>query len=219
MKTQNSNERIIYLHGFASSPASRKARFFIDKLAAQGITVEALDLAPDFEHLTITSQLTVMQNAIHGDPVVLIGSSMGGYLAALYAALHPEVRRLVLLAPAFDFYQLWMQALGTAKLQEWRRNGTLSVFNYGLGRQASLRYELMEDAKIYPPFPGFEQPCLILHGTHDPVVPFEQSARFAAEHSRVELIPLDSGHELTDVLPEVWQAATIFLTRTDTVPL
>jgi predicted esterase YcpF (UPF0227 family) len=70
--------RTIYLHGFASSPASRKARYFVEKLAGRGITVEALELAPDFEHLTITSQLAVVEKTSHGDPVVLIGSSMGG---------------------------------------------------------------------------------------------------------------------------------------------
>ena len=39
-----------------------------------------------------------------GEPLVLMGSSLGGYLAALYAARHPSsVDRLILLAPAFRF--------------------------------------------------------------------------------------------------------------------
>ena len=203
--------RTLYLHGFASSPASRKARWFLEKLGAQGIPAEALDLAPDFRHLTISGQLAVLEQAVQGERVVLIGSSLGGYLAALYAARNPAVERLILLAPAFDFYRLWATELGPEKMQEWRENGSISVFHYGTGRQASLGYQMMEDARQYEAFPDFNQPCLILHGLEDRVVPFKKSAEFAHSHTNVTLIPLHSGHELTDKLSEIWQASSRFL--------
>src|SRR6202030_3969199 len=96
--------RILYLHGFASGPASKKAAFFADRLPA----LEVPDLAAsDFEHLAITAQLRVIEEAAAGEPVSLIGSSMGGYLAALYASRHREVSRVVLLAPAFAFARRW----------------------------------------------------------------------------------------------------------------
>ena len=101
--------RFVYLHGFASGPSSQKARFFRERFAELGIGLEIPDLAEGrFEQLTISGQLGVMERAIGGDPATLIGSSMGGYLAALYAARHPEVEKLVLLAPAcasFDAYR------------------------------------------------------------------------------------------------------------------
>jgi uncharacterized protein len=208
--------RIVYLHGFASSPVSRKARLFVEKLGEHGIPVEALDLAPDFQHLTISSQLAVIETTVHGDPVVLIGSSMGGYLAALYAARHPEVAQLVLMAPAFDFYRLWTNELGPQKLAEWRKNGSISVFHYGIGREAPLDYQLMEDAEQYQPFPDFQQPCLLLHGLKDQVVPFENSARFADSHPNVTLFSFDSGHDLTDVLDDIWKASSTFLLSANT---
>ena len=51
------------------------------------------------------------------DPLVLIGSSMGGYLAALYAsrasqasqAFGRPVAALVLMAPAVDFHRRWAE--------------------------------------------------------------------------------------------------------------
>ena len=50
-----------------------------------------------------------------GEPLVLMGSSLGGYLAALYAERHPKaVDRLVLIAPAFGFLQRWEGALERA---------------------------------------------------------------------------------------------------------
>lgn len=211
MKDKNPRSRVIYLHGFASGPSSRKARLFIEKLGEFGITVEAPDLAPDFEYLTITGQLEAMENLIQGDSVVLIGSSMGGYLAALYAQKHPEVDRLVLMAPAFDFYQLWAAELGPKNLHEWRKNGCMSVFHYGKGRQLPLNYRLMQDAQQYAPFPDFQQPALILHGLNDRVVPFEKSAQFARNHSNVDLIPLTAGHDMLDVLPDIWDKSYTFL--------
>src|ERR1035437_5685219 len=103
--------RILYLHGFASSTASSKARFFAERLRAAGALIDIPDLAAgDFEHLTISGQLRVIETAAPaagdsappptsghlrvtepapaGEPVALMGSSRGGYLAAIYAARH-----------------------------------------------------------------------------------------------------------------------------------
>src|SRR5690349_12966289 len=97
--------RVIYLHGFASSASSRKATFFKEKLHSLGVELEIPQLEQgDFRNLTLSGQLRVVESALRGTPARILGSSMGGYLAALYAAAHPEVEKLVLLAPAFNFY-------------------------------------------------------------------------------------------------------------------
>jgi hypothetical protein len=36
------------------------------------------------------------------------------------------------------------------------------------------------------------------------LVPLANSARFVAEHKQARLVEVDSGHELTDVLDEIW---------------
>lgn len=195
---------ILYLHGFASGPSSSKARFFRERLEAAGAQVQIPDLAAgDFEHLTISGQLAVMERAAAGRPVALMGSSMGGYLAALYAARHPEVMRLVLLAPAFGFGRRWPDRLGPNAVDEWRRNGTMEFFHYADQRPRALWYGLLEDAAQYEEFPDFRQRALIFHGSHDDVVPVEYSKQFAAAHPASELHVMDSGHELLDVLEEM----------------
>ncbi len=216
--------RVLYLHGFASGPRSRKASLFIENLGREGIRCEALDLAPDFEHSNISSELAVMQKAIDGEPAVLIGSSLGGYLGALYASKHPEIKRLVLLAPAFDFYQLWVNDLGqsalagssNSKLEEWRKTGSANIFHYGSGREVPLSYQFLADAAGYPAYPDFQQPCLILHGRLDTVVSLENSRHFAAGRPNATLVALESGHELTDVLDEIWKRSWEFLHQTIT---
>src|ERR1700727_323514 len=98
--------RIVYLHGFASTPLSTKAQFFKRKFEGADFEIPQLDRG-DFEKLTVSSQLQVIDAAVHGDPVILMGSSLGGYLAALYASRHANVERLGLLAPAFEFPARW----------------------------------------------------------------------------------------------------------------
>lgn len=204
--------RILYLHGFASSPASGKAQFFRRYLETRGARIEVPDLAAgDFEHLTITGQLAVIQRAAKGEPVSLIGSSMGGYLAALYAARHPEVPRLVLLAPAFGFARRWPASMGPERVDVWRRTGGMDVFHYGEGRMRRLSCDLLDDAPEYEDFPSFRQPALIFHGVHDDTVPVEASKEFAKTHSNVTLEVLNSGHQLTDVVDHMAPKVSKFL--------
>lgn len=210
------SQQIIYLHGFASGPLSRKAQFFREKLREEGYEVVVPDLAGgNFEHLTISGQLQVIEELVGDQPVVLIGSSLGGYLAALYAATHKQVSRLLLLAPAFDFLQLWVAALGPERLREWREQGAIPVFHYGEGREVPLRFNFLQDAENFPPFPDFHQPALIIHGNQDSVVPVEVSIAFTRCHPQARLMRVESGHELTDVLEEVWEHSRRFLVGSD----
>jgi pimeloyl-ACP methyl ester carboxylesterase len=203
---------IVYLHGFASSPASSKARHFENRLRAAGARVTVPDLADgDFTNLTISGQLSILERAAGDGPVHLVGSSMGGYLAALFASRQANVGRLVLLAPAFRFHRRWVERLGAAEMDRWRREDALDVFHYGEGRNRTLRYRLMEDAAQYEDYPDFRQPALIFHGQHDDIVPVEYSEQFAAGRPNVELRVVDSGHDLLNVLPAIAQEAVEFL--------
>lgn len=204
--------RYVYLHGFASSPQSSKAQFFRRRLAEFGIelVIPALD-GGDFEHLTITGQLRVVDAAVAGRATVLFGSSLGGYLAALYAARHTCVGKLVLLAPAFQFPARWRQRYSAEQLEEWKQNGSVSVFHYGYRREVPLSYQIMEDSLAYENEPDFRQPALILHGNRDPVVPVGISRDLAASRKNVTLRTFDSGHELTDVLEDLFDETRRFL--------
>lgn len=205
--------RYVYLHGFASGPASTKAHAFLNALEARRIHLEipALD-GGDFEHLTVSGQLSVLESLLAGEPARLIGSSLGGYLAALYASTHPEVSRIVLLAPAFDFAHLFQRSTPPEALTRWRESGWADVFHHSTGAPRPIHYGLLEDAHQYPATPEFPQSALIFHGTADDVVPIALSRAFARTHPNVELIELPSGHELVDVLDQITARAIPFLT-------
>jgi uncharacterized protein len=213
--------RVVYLHGFASSPQSSKARFFAGKFAQAGVAFEAPPLDQgQFPDLTISGQMLVAGNAVsahreklaHGERLVLMGSSLGGYLAALYAERHPKaVDRLVLIAPAFEFLQRWRERLSAEEIEQWKRAGSIPIYHYGSKTEQRLGYQFLEDAAQYEAAPDFHQRALILHGTEDTVVPCQVSHNFALEHARVRLALFKSGHELTDVLEGLWREASAFL--------
>lgn len=197
--------KVVYLHGFASGPDSGKAKFFSGRFAEQGILMAVPDLAEgDFEHLTITSQLGVVERFVGGEAVTLIGSSLGGYLAALYASLDKEVSKLVLLAPAFGFAQRWPDLLGAEAMEEWRRSGKRRVFHYGCGCEKEIGYGLVADGLEYPAQPEFGQPALIFHGSEDDVVPVALSQDYATGRSNVRLRVLRSDHQLTNSVEAIW---------------
>ena len=204
--------RFVYLHGFASGPGSGKAQYFARRFAEHNIDLQIPQLDEgDFENLTISGQLRVLEKFAGNGPVSLMGSSMGGYLAALYASRHPEVTRLVLLAPAFYFPQRWPETLGRGRTEDWRRSGSMEVFHHTEGRNRCIRYGLIEDASHYEPAPDFLQPALIFHGLQDDVVPMAYSQEFAATHPNVTLRLLASDHQLTDQVEVMWDEARQFL--------
>jgi pimeloyl-ACP methyl ester carboxylesterase len=203
---------IIYLHGFASSPNSKKARIFRDRFASLGVDILVPDLASEgFHNLTVSGQLQVIESAAAGQRISLIGSSLGGYLAALYAARHPEVDKLVLMAPAFGFARRWEEELGPAVVEQWRATGSREVMNYATGGPSTLGWQFLEDARRHEEEPAILQPCLIYHGVHDDVVPVEASRAFARTRTCCELREVDSNHELLDVVDEIWESSRAFL--------
>jgi len=197
--------KIIYLHGFASGPQSSKAQWFRRRFKEVGVELLIPDLADgNFERLTLGGQLRVIEKLAPGDDVGLMGSSMGGYLAALYAARHTEVRKVFLMAPAFGFARRWRQMLGEEKVAEWRRTGWLPVYHYGDKMERRVAYDLLEEADQYEDYPQVFQPTVIFHGRSDDVVPYEYSEQFAARNPQTTLHIADSGHELLNVLDDMW---------------
>lgn len=214
--------KIIYLHGFCSSPGSSKAQYFKHKFAERGLTLHIPDLnVPDFEHLTLTAMLAKIAETIRsvsGDdaPVYLVGSSMGGAVALHFTEQyrHAEasrVEKLVLLAPALDFMANRQKQLGADGLRQWRESGWLDVYHYGYKTEQRVHYGLLEDLQRYDSYAAVVNvPTLIYHGEHDESVDYRQSARFAESRSHVTLHVVASDHQLLDMTDEIWAGTVAF---------
>lgn len=214
----------LYLHGFASSPRSRKAQYLQGQFQALGLTLHVLDLnQDDFAGLTLSRQIQQCLDWMAGRPAVaVIGSSLGG-LTAAWLAQHPStqgrIQRLVLLAPAFQFLAQWLPRLGAERLADWRRSRLLSVYHYGFAMNLPLDYGFVTDAQTYDET-GLTTavPTLILHGQRDEVIEIGASRTYARDRPWVTLVPLDSDHALGNVEGEIWQAIHRFLHLPGTMP-
>ncbi len=199
----------IYLHGFASSPRSAKAQDLRDRFQAFGIALITPDLnQPDFAQLTLSRQLEQVAALLPIDqPVTIIGSSFGGLTAAWLAERHPQIERLILLAPAFQFLAQWLPRLGESTVQQWQAQNFLGVYHHAEQKMLPLTYSFVADLKQYDDAQLQRSvPTLLLHGTQDDVISIQASRDYAKRRSEVQLIELDSDHALGNVTDEIWKA-------------
>ncbi|MCJ2013678.1 alpha/beta hydrolase [Methylobacterium sp. J-076] len=190
------------LDGWAEEAGRRFVRFDYGGHGASG---------GRFEECTISSWLDDAQAVIaaHADEApVLVGSSMGGWIACLAARERARQGKrtagLVLIAPALDF----TEALLWASLPEDQRRamearGYLSVPSEYDPRPTVLTMKLVEDGRAHlmlggPVTPGC--PVHILQGGRDPDVPhahaFRLLERLPAEDTVLTFIA-DGDHRLS----------------------
>jgi len=140
----------------------------------------------DFALGTITrwreDALAVLDELVEG-PAVLVGSSMGGWIACLAAMARPErIAAMVLVAPAPDFTEKLMAPeippQGRADLRE--RGVWLRPSDYG--DPYPITRALLEDGARWSILPGpapIEVPVRILQGGADPDVPWRHALELA----------------------------------------
>jgi hypothetical protein len=212
---------IIYLHGFASSPRSSKARFFASRGAAAGLQVAVPDLnQPDFRALTVTRMMDATDEILGtlDGPVTLVGSSLGAFVAVLAAARRARVRcqpaidRLVLLAPALDLRESLEIELGPDALADWERLDRRDVFHYADNQMRSLGWKFMADTRQYDAFGvQLDMPVLIYQGTRDQVVKPASVERWASDRPGVTLRLVDDGHQLLEHMEPLWEDVARFI--------
>ncbi len=203
------------MHGFGSGPRSAKARHLAARFAAAGAHLEIANLTPGddgFERSSPSSMLAEAERILSAaaPPHGIIGSSLGGYLAAVAAARSPAIARMVLLAPAFRLFERWDRKLSEAEREEWRARGR-EVFHHDSGRNRRLGWQFHEDARAYPPFPAVNVPTLCIAGRRDETVPLEDVAAFVARTPSAQLLEVDEGHGLEGSYDRVFEEAWGFL--------
>jgi len=207
----------VYLHGFASGPDSSKARFFRERFAAIGVELQVPDLnqgEAGFRTLTLSRSIAQVHDLVDAsgvDRAVLVGSSLGGYTAALAAVQDPRVQALVLLCPAFDLPARWTQWLDQEGIDRWRASGALEVHHHAWQRNEKIGFGLYRDALGHTPYPKVTVPTLIHHGVNDTEVPIGTSRKFASLTPTARLVEHDSDHALLDVLEPIWEETRAFL--------
>jgi pimeloyl-ACP methyl ester carboxylesterase len=211
----------LYLHGFASSPASTKARAFEAWGKAHDVAIDALDLrVPSFENLRFSAMKARVRAAIDASAApgptasaraVLIGSSLGGLTACRVAEEDPRVCAVLAMAPAFRLADRWKSQMTTEAWEAWRRDGFLAVDDHATRQKARVDFGFVEELeRLDVGLPDVRVPVLIVHGRNDEVVDIDRSRAFARGKRHVRLVEVDDGHELGASIPRILAEAEAF---------
>jgi hypothetical protein len=183
---------VVWLGGFASDMAGTKAEALAEWAVAKGRNFLRFDYFGhgasdgDFREGTITrwraDALAVVDELTEG-PLVLVGSSMGGWISCLVALSRPErVAAMVLIAPAPDFTEKLMKP-GFPKevLEVIAREGEyVAPSRYGDGYPITRL--LLEDGarwSILDEMVAITCPVRILQGAADRDVPWRHALDLA----------------------------------------
>jgi uncharacterized protein len=205
--------RYLYLHGLASGPLSAKAKYLRDRFDRRGIPLLLPDFnAGGFKGLTLSRQIEQVEALLRQEPpatqaeaITLIGSSLGGLTAAWLAERNPQVQRVILLAPAFEFRSLWLAHIGAAAAATAEQEGYRLIFHYAYGYPSPLGWGFVKDLEHFPDQGlGRSVPTLILHGTGDRVIPIQCARDYGRSRPWVQLLELDSDHSLGNVTSRIW---------------
>ena len=98
----------VFIHGLESSSQGTKARFFRSRFP---------DMVVDDFHGDLDERMAKLETLLSGHrSAIIVGSSYGGLMAALFARRHPNrIRKLILLAPALSWHSF--SAGGTPRLR------------------------------------------------------------------------------------------------------
>lgn len=211
---------LVWLCGLKSEMVSTKATAVAEWAQSEGHACLRFDYSGHgqsegrFEDGTVTRWLAETRSVfgqLTRGPQVLVGSSMGGYMALLLLralmAEAPEeagrIKGLVLIAPAWDMTELMWEKFSTAARRDIEERGVyLRPSAYGDGPYPITR-AFLEDGRRHligsAPFdPG--RPIHILHGLQDPDVPWEHTldlvAHLSGDWTRVSAVP-DGEHRLS----------------------
>jgi pimeloyl-ACP methyl ester carboxylesterase len=185
---------VVWLGGFHSEMAATKAQALADWAAASGRDYLRFDYLGHgqsggrFEDGTITrwrsDALAVIDGLTRG-PLVLAGSSMGGWIACLAALARPErMKGMVLVAPAADFTERLLgpglPAGALAAIERdgwWLRPSAYDPAGYPITRallEDGARWSIL-GAEGVP----ISAPVRVLQGGEDPDVPWTHALELA----------------------------------------
>ena len=204
---------VVFLPGYNSDMAGSKAAVLRDLCAARGWPMLRLDYSGHGEsggaftdgtigRWTADARLVIDRQTT--GPLLLVGSSMGGWIALLLARIMPDrVVGLVGIAAAPDFTETMMwDTMMPAERATMARLGYLDVpSEYGDPYRVTMR--LIEDGRnhlVLGTKLAITCPVRLLQGQRDPDVPWETALRLAAalDSSDVEIrLIKDGDHRLS----------------------
>jgi hypothetical protein len=192
---------VVWLGGFNSQMAGTKAQALADWALASGRAYVRFDYFGHGRSSGASVEGTVTRwradalaaiDRLTDGPLILVGSSMGGWIACLAAlARRQRIAGLVLVAPAADFTErlLWAGLPHDARHAIARNGVWLRPSAYG--DPYPISRDLIEDGRRWTILPGpvgVAAPVRILQGGADPDVPWRHALDLALALEAEDLV-------------------------------
>ena len=197
LKRTGKSPEVVWLGGFKSDMNGTKAQALDIWALERGRAYLRFDYyghgasSGDFRKGTISrwrDDALAMLDSLCDGRCVLVGSSMGAWIALLVARLRPQrIAALLLLAPAVDFSEALMWERMTPEIRsevmekgEWQRPSAYGNDTYPITRGfiEDGRRNLLLGTPI-----GIDCPVHILQGMKDPDVPWQHALRLVEQLS------------------------------------
>ncbi len=167
----------------------------------------------------LCNQNNVHRKAIDKNSIYLIGHSMGGGMATLYAAKDARIKKLITWAGISECKTPWTN-WSNEQLQAWKQDGVAYYLNGRTKQNMPMYYQLHQDyldnvvaLNIEAAMRSLTIPILICHGTLDTAVPIERAYDLHRWQPSSILFTTESDHVfgrthpwLSPALPEAMQA-------------
>lgn len=204
---------VVFLGGFRSDMSGTKALYLEGLAKDQGFAYLRLDYGGHGESGGIFeagSIKTWFEDALHvintltsGD-LIVIGSSMGGWISYLVAEAIPErVKALISIAPAPDFTDEFLDNMSPEQTQMYQSKGYFTAPNAYSDEPYIFSKTLIEDSRacfLLKKGIAYEGKVHILQGRLDDVVPWKKAelikSRFASKDVKITYVE-DGDHSLS----------------------
>ncbi len=163
----------------------------------QGESGFEVNIRPDYE-VAVASMLDALtgRGDIAGDldlhRIAAAGVSLGGYYVARAAAFEPRLKAVAGISGPFDAAAAWSQMPGLTR--------EAFAHHTGAGSDAEAR-ELASRLTLAGVAEQIRQPCLVVTGKRDRVIPWEQTRRIADAAPNSEWVLYDDGTHVCNNIP------------------
>jgi len=161
----------------------------------QGETGFAMPIRPDYE-VAIGAILDALADGggdgLDLDRVGAAGVSLGGYYAPRAAAFEPRLKAVAGVSGPYDMAANWDGLPGLTRETVQHHTGASS--------EAEAR-ERAHELNLAGVAERIEQPCLVITGRHDRLIPWEDTKRIADEAPNATWVLFDDGNHVCNNIP------------------
>jgi dienelactone hydrolase len=159
----------------------------------QGETGFAMDIRPDYE-VAVAAALDALAGRSELDMgrIGAVGVSLGGYYAARSAAFEPRIRAVAGVSGPYNMAAAWDAMPSLTRETIAHHTGAA---NEAQARERAGELNLAGVAEL------IRQPCLVVTGKRDRVIPWEQTKRIADDVPHSEWVLYEDGTHVCNNIP------------------